>query len=320
MKNLLFRFFFGSQLGDNKVLNTGWLLFRLHTGLSIAIHAGFPKMRQMAAPGWFEEQVAGLGFTFPSPAFWAAIAAWGEFIGGLLIAVGLLTRFAALQLLIQFFVIAFIWYDQPEPLSGMYFQQTLFWCFLLLTAGGSGHYSLDRLISQKSRRLAGTGFRKAAIPLMLLFLSMTLTAQENQKIPSLQQAEGSWKGTLTYLDYTSGKPYSLEVRFGLSPLPAAGGWMLIMEYPSEPRANGKDTLRISPDGSQFNGAPVVAFEKKRGIQIIVTEAAGRDGNENRQALIRRTYEISKQRWNWKKEIRFEGEDRFFLRHEYRLRR
>ena len=78
MKQLLHQFFFGTSLNDNKVLNAGWLLFRLHIGLSIAMHAGWPKMNTISAPGWFTEQVAGLGFTFPSPGFWAAMASWGE--------------------------------------------------------------------------------------------------------------------------------------------------------------------------------------------------------------------------------------------------
>ena len=149
MKTVLRQFMFGTSIGENKVLDMGWLLFRLHVGLSIAIHAGWPKMKAMAAPGWFTEQVAGLGFTFPSPEFWAATAAWGEFVGGILIAIGLFTRFAAAQLAFQFFVIAFLWYDKPEPLTGMYFQQLFFWCYVLLTIGGGGNYSLDKLLRRK---------------------------------------------------------------------------------------------------------------------------------------------------------------------------
>ena len=127
MKQKMQQFLMGSSLPNSTTLNIGWLLFRLHIGLSIAIHAGWPKMNTLAAPGWFNDQVAGLGFTFPSPAFWATLASWGEFVGGLCIALGFLTRFNALQLAFQFFVISFLWYDKPEPLTGMYFQQTLFW-------------------------------------------------------------------------------------------------------------------------------------------------------------------------------------------------
>jgi len=161
MKKTMHHFLFGTSLNDNRILNLGWLLFRLHLGISIAIHAGWPKMNSLAAPGWFNDQVAGLGFSFPSPAFWATLASWGEFIGGIGIALGLLTRFNALQLSFQFFVIAFLWYDNPEPLSGMYFQNTLFMGFLLLLFAGGGRYSLDHLIinRKKNRKVQNSGIK-----------------------------------------------------------------------------------------------------------------------------------------------------------------
>lgn len=98
---------------------------------------------------WFIEQVNGLGFSFPSPSFWAYIAIYGEFIGGICIAIGLLTRFSALQLAFQFFVISFLWYDKPEPIYGMYYQQLFFFCFLLIAGKGGGNYSLDSFIFQE---------------------------------------------------------------------------------------------------------------------------------------------------------------------------
>lgn len=141
------------------------LLFRLHVGLSIAIGAGWGKLGSMytateasklvgatpAPPDWFVQQVAGLGFTQPSPYVWAWLACWGEFAGGLLIALGLLTRFSALQLAFQFFVIAFLWYDKPEFLLGMYYQQLLFWSFVLVSVVGGGRYSLDYWLSHGRR-------------------------------------------------------------------------------------------------------------------------------------------------------------------------
>lgn len=138
--------------------DAAWLLFRLHLGLSIAIGAGWSKLvglytateaakltagAAVGPPDWFVQQVAGLGFTLPSAYFWAALAVWGEFAGGLLVALGLGTRLAAFQLAVQFLVIAFFWYDKPEPLIGMYYQQLLFWAFVLVAGVGAGRYSAD---------------------------------------------------------------------------------------------------------------------------------------------------------------------------------
>ena len=176
MKKSMYQFLFGSSLNDNRILNLGWLLFRLHLGISIAIHAGWPKMNTLAAPGWFNDQVAGLGFTFPSPAFWATLASWGEFVGGIGIALGLLTRFNALQLVFQFFVIAFLWYDNPEPLSGMYFQNTLFMGFLLVLFAGGGRYSLDQWIINR-KKISSRPMIKTAVAVILVMGSLNVTAQ-----------------------------------------------------------------------------------------------------------------------------------------------
>jgi uncharacterized membrane protein YphA (DoxX/SURF4 family) len=178
MKKYFHQFLFGTSLNDNKVINAGWLLFRLHLGLSIAIHAGWPKMNTLAAPGWFNDQVAGLGFSFPSPAFWATVASWGEFVGGLCIAFGLLTRFNALQLAFQFFVISYLWYDSPEPVTGMYFQQTLFFGFLLVVFAGGGRYSVDRLITKRKIMTVPATVKFAAVAL-LMFAGTTAQAQRN---------------------------------------------------------------------------------------------------------------------------------------------
>jgi uncharacterized membrane protein YphA (DoxX/SURF4 family) len=151
MKNNIRQFLFGTSLNNNTTLNIGWLLFRLHIGLSIAIGAGFPKMKDLNAPGWFAAQVGKLGFTFPSPAFWATVASWGEFVGGLCIALGLLTRFNAAQLAFQFFVVSFLWYENPEPITGMYFQNTLFMSFLLIAIAGGGKYSVDKIIYNRKK-------------------------------------------------------------------------------------------------------------------------------------------------------------------------
>jgi uncharacterized membrane protein YphA (DoxX/SURF4 family) len=155
-----YRFFIGHLLPNNSWLNAGWLLLRVHVGLSLAIHAGWPKMADGLAPDWFIKQVGEIGFTVISPAFWATVASWGEFVGGLLLALGFLTRFNALQLLFQFFVISFIWYDEPEPITGMYFQQTLFMCYLLFAIGGGGRFSLDAWFAARRQK---TGVSKKPI-------------------------------------------------------------------------------------------------------------------------------------------------------------
>ncbi|MBC6607692.1 DoxX family protein [Hymenobacter sp. BT188] len=189
MKKLLFS---ATPLGS-RFADIAWLLLRLHIGLSIAIGAGWAKLVSMttateaaklageasalAPPDWFVQQVANLGFTFPSPYMWAWLACWGEFAGGLLIAFGLFTRLGAFQLAFQFFVIAFLWYENPEFIVGMNYQQLLFWCFILVTVVGGGRYSLDYMLTRNTnwlRRFVPTRqVASAGAAVLTLFLATT---------------------------------------------------------------------------------------------------------------------------------------------------
>ncbi len=177
MNTNLKNFLFGTSLQSNKLTNLIWLVFRVHIGLSMAIHAGLPKVANGIAPEWFVNQVSDLGFTFISPTFWATVSSWGEFMGGILIAIGLFTRFAALQLAFQFFVISFLWYDNPEPLTGMYFQQLYMWCYILVAVVGGGNYALDKLLMKKISVKVSL-VKKAVAAAAILLLSISVSAQK----------------------------------------------------------------------------------------------------------------------------------------------
>ncbi|WP_046245701.1 DoxX family protein [Hymenobacter terrenus] len=96
---------------------------------------------------------------------WAWLAAWGEFGGGVMLIVGLGTRWAAAQLTFQFFVISFLWYDKPEFFTGMYVQQEMFWSFVLL-ATGAGRWSVDGWLRDRTLTwpfVAEKRFRRATV-------------------------------------------------------------------------------------------------------------------------------------------------------------
>jgi len=115
------------------------LVFRLHLGV-VMVESGWPKL---GLPDWFTHMVTNLGFTWPAPVLWAGLAAWGELAGGILLLLGLGTRWAAAQLAFQFAVISFWWYDKPAFFTGVYVQQELFWGFVLLVGTGAGQWSMD---------------------------------------------------------------------------------------------------------------------------------------------------------------------------------
>jgi hypothetical protein len=140
-------------------------------------------------------------------------------------------------------------------------------------------------------------------------------------IKDFKTAFGKWTGTLTYLDYTSGKPYTMPANIIIrGDEKNAQQLILSIEYPNEPKANGNDTLVISADGTMLDGAMVVSKEKKGGVLQVITERIGVDGNERRKAIIRHIYTISKKKFSNKKEVKFDGEERWILRNEYKMSR
>ena len=78
-----------SKNSFGKIPSIGLLGMRLYFGISMAI-AGFDKL---PVPDWMVEQVADLNF--PLPTFFAFVACFSEFLGGIFTILGLFTRPAA---------------------------------------------------------------------------------------------------------------------------------------------------------------------------------------------------------------------------------
>ena len=319
------QFLFGSTLNGTKWFNIAWLLFRFYIGFTIAIGAGWPKMYEITAPGWFVKQVGELGFTFPSPAFWAAAAAWGEFVGGLCIAFGFFTRISAIQLAFQFFVVAFIWYNEPAPMVGMYYQQLLFWGFVLIAVAGSGKYAVDHYIMQsKQKNSSLKQFAPAAgIAVLLFLLSSFVQQQEPVLQPSeLNHLKGTWNGMLTYKDYTSGYSGNVETIIYCTRKDDEQNsrvWLLKYEYPKEPGANAEGQYELSKDGSMINGEKIVEKEQlKDGSLKIAFERRGEDGNDHKPCTIRTVIELHPAKLTIIKLVKFDGDNEFFQRNQYKL--
>ncbi|GAB3824254.1 DoxX family protein [Hymenobacter jeollabukensis] len=341
--------FLAAPLGP-RALDAAYLLFRLHLGLSIAIGAGWSKLinlsttrdlakllwhpDQLSTPDWFVQQVAGLGFTFPSPYFWAALAVWGELLGGLLIALGLATRLAAAQLAVQFLVIAFFWYETPEPVLGMYYQQLLFWAFVLVTALGGGRFSLDYLLSRPRRTPAVRGLGAPALAVIGLWLICATAPVQAQAPPADTPAvrladfrpllRYDWQGTLTYLDYQSQRPVTLVTRLnGMQ----AGAGELVLDYqyqePEGGLVKGFERLRLRPDGHGlvWDELPMRLHQRTaRPDSTLQLVLVGEGRDDNRPATIRRTVLIGARRCRIRKEVRFAGQTDFLQRNEYQFTR
>lgn len=157
------------------------------------------------------------------------------------------------------------------------------------------------------------------IYLSLVFVAFLFTATVS--IKDFRPAFGKWKGTLTYLDYTSGKPYTMPCNITVSKNESNSKSLIIAyEYPNEPKANGKDTLLISADGTMLDGATVISKQKTKKVLEIITEKNGVDGNDRKNAIIRHIYFIEKNSFSNRKEVKFVGEEKWILRNEYKMSR
>jgi putative oxidoreductase len=124
----------------NSLQPFGALLMRLALGASIAVH-GYGKVVPHGALNHYVHYIATLGI----PAWLGYVSAYTEFVGGILLILGLLTRFAAalvaINMLVAFFLVGihqgFGIYNYILALAAL---------GIMLSFYGAGALSLDRKI------------------------------------------------------------------------------------------------------------------------------------------------------------------------------
>ncbi len=135
----------------------------------------------------------------------------------------------------------------------------------------------------------------------------------------LTKLVGCWEGSLTYIDYTSNRPFSMPARIIVKNSNKNNIVVCSLIYPKEPKANTQDTIFISKDGRSLNNEVIKTKNKfNRDSLEIITEITGIDGNDNLAAIIRHIYIIGKSTYTRKKEVQFVGQASWILRSEYKL--
>ncbi|MEO8486927.1 MAG: DoxX family protein [Betaproteobacteria bacterium] len=119
-------------------------LMRAIAGITLAVH-GWPKIQD---PFKSIDLVEGLGFV--PGALWSPLLAGTEFFGGILLAIGFLTRPAALGATIVLLVTAwFHWLVRDQGFGGA--EKSLLWAALTFyfVARGGGFLSVDRALRKE---------------------------------------------------------------------------------------------------------------------------------------------------------------------------
>lgn len=134
-------FLFHAESYSSGALNIGLLIFRVFIGLTMAFAHGMGKIPPSA-------QFTGFVTSLGMPGFMAWGAALAEFVGGLLIAAGLLTRLNSAALGITMAVAAFMAHG-ADPFAKQEKALIYLVCCLFIFLAGPGKFSLDRIISKK---------------------------------------------------------------------------------------------------------------------------------------------------------------------------
>lgn len=131
---------FGRPRPGSPAVDAGLLVFRVVAGLSLAFFHGLGKVPPSEG---FIGMVGGMGLPAPGIAAW--LAAFAEFGGGILLALGLLTRPISL-LLIGHFTIVVLLGHAGQPLSDRELPILFLATAALYLLAGPGRYSVDALI------------------------------------------------------------------------------------------------------------------------------------------------------------------------------
>jgi len=138
------RFFAQLDSGAPITRDLALLSLRLAFGGALALTHGRAKL---AAPARFLEALAKRDFPLPGFFGWAAILS--EFVGGLLLAVGLLTRPAATFVVITLGVAAFDFHS-ADPFAKRELALAYAVVALSVAIAGPGRYSLDGWLASRS--------------------------------------------------------------------------------------------------------------------------------------------------------------------------
>lgn len=143
MKNLAQNTVIGGYSPALVWVDASWTTLRVPAGLFMAFGHGLGKV---PPSGDFTGMVEGLGF--PVPVLFAWLAGLAEFLGGLLLAAGALTRVSAFSIFATMFVAAFISHA-GDPFGDR--ESALLFGVIMIPfmIAGSGRFSVDRFLRNR---------------------------------------------------------------------------------------------------------------------------------------------------------------------------
>jgi len=150
---------------------------------------------------------------------------------------------------------------------------------------------------------------------LTLLITQVNYAQNTISPDDLTRISGEWQGTLTYIDYSTNKPFTMPANVTVEQGKNAYQVQLLYKYPNEPNANSKGRIKISKDGSLVNKNKVTSREVlPEQVVKITSEYEGKDNNKS--AFIKNVYIFGPNRFIIRKEVKFDDVADWLMRNEY----
>ena len=160
--------------------------------------------------------------------------------------------------------------------------------------------------------------------LLLTFISfgqnaMTDLSEKTITTKDLEIIIGEWTGSLTYIDYSSNKPYTMPANLIVKKGKNENQLLLFNIYPNEPKANNTDKIIVSKNGRQLNKKDLSSKQRLlNGQTQIITEYIGKDNKK--KASIRNIYILGEKQFIIRKEVQFENTNEWIKRNEFSYKR
>jgi len=164
---------------------------------------------------------------------------------------------------------------------------------------------------------------KNTLPKTLTVITYLITfvshAQNTISPDDLTMISGEWQGTLTYMDYSTNKPFTMPANVTVEQGKNEYQMQLLYKYPNEPNANSRGRIKISKDGLLINKTRVRSREVlPNKVVKITTEYEGKDNNMS--ALIKNVYILGPKQFLIRKEVKFDDVADWLMRNEYSFMR
>ena len=148
---------------------------------------------------------------------------------------------------------------------------------------------------------------------IILLVSINVFAQATVSITDFEILNNtSWKGTLTYKDYTSGKQTSIDAT---SQIQVENGKIASsIQYVYEPSKNNKSTVKIKKNGTYYGNEKVIENTLNNNTRTIITTYKGNDNGK--RAIMYKTYKFNDSLYSVTKEVQYLNADNRFVRNTY----